>query len=97
MGFQANDCHQRQVHITMFMVSDQYPISQANERKQQTHQWWLQQVDGNPCWERFTNEIGQEQKRCHEIQREQWHSKLRQMQSTRDRGYSNHKYALYKQ
>ena len=32
-----------------------------------------------------------------EIQREQWHSKLRQMQSTRERGYSNHKYALYKQ
>ena len=32
MGFQANDCHQRQVLITMFMVSDQHPISQANER-----------------------------------------------------------------
>ena len=79
------------------MVSDQHPISQANERKQQTQQRWIQQVDGNPYRERFTNKTPQEQKCCHEIQREQWHSELRQMLSTRDRGYSDHKYALYKQ
>ena len=48
------------------MVSEQHQISQANERKQQTRQWWIQQMDGNPCRERFTNKTRQEQKRCHE-------------------------------
>ena len=40
-----------------------HPISQANKREQQTQQRWIQQVAGNPRWERFTNKTLQERGR----------------------------------
>ena len=40
-----------------------HPISQANKREQQTQQRWIQQVAGNPRWERFTNKTPQKRER----------------------------------
>ena len=40
-----------------------HPISEANKREQQTQQRWIQQVAGNPRWERFTNKTPQERGR----------------------------------
>ena len=39
-----------------------HPVSQANnrnKREQQTQQQWMQQVAGNPRWERITNKTPQ--------------------------------------
>ena len=58
----------------MFTVAESPPISQANERQQQTQQRWIQQVAGNPRRARFTNETPQERERRLEIQRQQRHS-----------------------
>ena len=38
-----------------------HPISYSNKRERQTQQRWIQQVAGNPRWERFTNNTPQEQ------------------------------------
>ncbi|CAH3027159.1 unnamed protein product, partial [Porites evermanni] len=51
-----------------------HPISQANKREQQTQQQWMQQVAGNPRWERITNKTPQDRERRLEIQGEQRHS-----------------------
>ena len=40
-----------------------HPISQANKREQQTQQQWMQQVAGNPRWERITNKTPQDRER----------------------------------
>ena len=40
-----------------------HPISQANKREQQTQQQWIQQVAGNPRWERITNKTPQDRER----------------------------------
>ena len=45
-----------------------HPISQANKREQQTQQQWIQQVAGNPRWERITNKTPQDRERRLEIQ-----------------------------
>ena len=50
-----------------------HPISQANKREQQTQQQWIQQVAGNPRWERITNKTPQDRERRLEIQGEQRH------------------------
>ena len=57
------------------------PISQPNKREQKTQQRWIQQVAGNPRWERFTNKTPQERGRRVTVQQ-------RQTLSTRDRGYT---------
>ena len=49
-------------------------ICQVNKREQQTQQWWIQQVAGNPRWERFTNKTPQDRERLLQIQRDQRHS-----------------------
>ena len=50
-----------------------HPISQANKREQQTQQQWIQQVAGNPRWERFTNKNPQDREHRRYIQGEQRH------------------------
>ena len=42
---------------------NRHPISQANKREQQTQQQWMQQVAGNPRWERITNKTPQDRER----------------------------------
>ena len=57
----------------MFTVVNHRPISQANKREQQTQQQWIQQVAGNPRWERITKNTPQDRERRLEIQGEQRH------------------------
>ena len=57
-----------------------HPICQANKREQQTQQWWIQQVAGNPRWERFTNKTPQDRERRLQIQRDQRHSEGKRCQ-----------------
>ena len=57
-----------------------HPISQANKREQQTQQQWMQQVVGNPRWERITNKTPQDRERRLEIQGEQRHSEGKRCQ-----------------
>ena len=40
-----------------------HPVSPANKREQQNQQQWIQQVAGNPRWERFTNKTAQDRER----------------------------------
>ena len=40
----------------MFTVGETLPISDANEREQQTQQGWIQYVAGNPLPRTFTTE-----------------------------------------
>ena len=77
MGFQATDCNRRTKLWVLFMKTGFFtcelqqclrsvthrPISQPNKREQQTQQRWIQQVAGNPPWERFTNKTPQERGR----------------------------------
>ena len=57
-----------------------HPICQVNKREQQTQQWWIQQVAGNPRWERFTNKTPQDRERLLQIQRDQRHSEGKRCQ-----------------
>ena len=57
-----------------------HPISQANKREQQTQQQWIQQVAGNPRWERITNKTPQDRERRLEIQGEQRHGEGKRCQ-----------------
>ena len=66
----------------MFTVGESPPVSQANEKEQQTQQRWIQQVAGNPRRERFTNVTSQERERRLKIQREQRHGEQRCQQET---------------
>ena len=59
---------------TRFTVAESPPISQANEKEQQTQQRWIQQVAGNPRRGIFTDETPQEREGQLEIQHKQWHS-----------------------
>ena len=77
MGFQATEWYRRTKLWVLFMKTGFFtcelqqclrsvshrPISQANKREQQTQQRWIQQVAGNPPWERFTNKTPQERGR----------------------------------
>ena len=77
MGFQATEWYRRTKLWVLFMKTGFFtcelqqclrsvshrPISQANKREQQTQQRWIQQVAGNPLWERFTNKTPQERGR----------------------------------
>ena len=47
----------------MFMYESPPNISGKYKREQQTQQRWIQQVTGNPPWERFTNKTPQERER----------------------------------
>ena len=47
----------------MFTVGESPPNISGNKREQQTQQRWIQQVGGNPRWERFTNKTPQERER----------------------------------
>ena len=79
----------------MFTVGESPPIYQANEREQQTQQRWIQQVAGNPRRRRFTRETLQERERRLEIHASNGTEKA--TLSTRDRGYSDHKYVQRRQ
>ena len=46
----------------MFTVGES-PPNISGKRQQQTQQRWIQQVGGNPRWERFTNKTPQERER----------------------------------
>ena len=59
---------------------NRHPISQANKREQQTQQQWMQQVAGNPRWERITNKTPQDRERRLEIQGEQRHGEGKRCQ-----------------
>ena len=48
---------------TMSTVRESPPNISGNKREQQTQQRWIQQVAGNPRWERFTNKTPQERGR----------------------------------
>ena len=64
----------------MFTVGQSPPISRANERQQQIQQPGIQEVAGNHCLRRFTNETPEERERRLEIQCEQ--RRRRQQQET---------------
>ena len=57
-----------------------HPISHGNKREQQSQQQWMQQVAGNPRWERITNKTPQDRERRLEIQGEQRHSEGKRCQ-----------------
>ena len=59
---------------------NRHPVSPVNKREQQTQQQWIQQVAGNPRWERFTNKTAQDRERRLSIQGEQRHSEGKRCQ-----------------
>ena len=61
-----------------------HPISQANNREQQTQQQGIQQVAGNLRWERITNKTRQDEQRRLLIQGEQRHSEGKRCQLNTD-------------
>ena len=77
----------------MFTIGESRPITQANEREQQTQQWWTQQVSGNPRRGRFTAETPQERERRLEIDLQQ-RRRRRQPETAEQR---EHRLALRRQ
>ena len=66
------------------MVAQSPPISWANERQQQIQQPWIQEVAGNHCLGRFTNETLEKREQQLEIQRKQWR-RTRQQETAEQR------------